>query len=81
MQQEGLKIGFKEGDARKLPFPPDTFDVVMILGNSFGYFESNEDDIMILKEVFRVLKPEGTFLIDVADGSYLRTHFQPRSWE
>jgi D-alanine-D-alanine ligase len=80
-QQEGLKISFKEGDARKLPFPADTFDVVMILGNSFGYFESNEDDIMILKEVFRVLKPDGTFLIDVADGSYLRTHFQPRSWE
>lgn len=81
MQQEGLKISFKEGDARKLPFPADTFDVVMILGNSFGYFESNEDDIMILKEVFRVLKPDGTFLIDVADGSYLRTHYQPRSWE
>lgn len=81
MQQEGLKIAFKEGDARKLPFPPDTFDVVMILGNSFGYFESNEDDIMILREVFRVLKPDGTFLIDVADGSYLRTHYQPRSWE
>lgn len=81
VQQEGLKITFKEGDARKLPFPADTFDVVMILGNSFGYFESNEDDIMILKEVFRVLKPDGTFLIDVADGSYLRTHYQPRSWE
>jgi D-alanine-D-alanine ligase len=81
MQQEGLKITFKEGDARKLPFPADTFDVVMILGNSFGYFESNEDDIIILKEVFRVLKPDGTFLIDVADGSYLRTHYQPRSWE
>jgi D-alanine-D-alanine ligase len=81
MQQEGVKITFKEGDARKLPFPADTFDVVMILGNSFGYFESNEDDLMILKEVFRVLRPEGTFLIDVADGSYLRQHYQPRSWE
>src|SRR5664279_129013 len=81
VQQEGLKLTFKEGDARKLPFPPDTFDVVMILGNSFGYFESNEDDAMILKEVFRVMKPGGTFLIDVADGSYLRTHYQPRSWE
>ncbi len=79
--QEGLKIAFKEGDARKLPFPADTFDVVMILGNSFGYFESNEDDMMVLNEVFRVLKPEGTFLIDVADGSFLREHFLPRSWE
>ncbi len=81
MQQEGHKITFKEGDARKLPFAADTFDIVMILGNSFGYFESNEDDLMILKEVFRVMKPDGTFLIDVADGSYLRDHYQPRSWE
>jgi D-alanine-D-alanine ligase len=81
VQSERLKISFKEGDARKLPFPPDTFDVVMILGNSFGYFESNDDDIMILREVFRVMKPDGIFLIDVADGSYLRTHYQPRSWE
>jgi len=79
--QEGLRITFKEGDARKLPFAADTFDFVMILGNSFGYFESNDDDMMILREVFRILKPEGMFLIDVADGSFLRNNFQPRSWE
>ncbi len=81
MQQEGLKVNFKEGDARKLPFPADMFDVVMILGNSFGYFESTEDDILILKEVHRILKPGGIFLIDVADGAYLKKNFQPRSWE
>jgi D-alanine-D-alanine ligase len=78
---EQLNTGFKEGDARKLPYPADTFDVVMILGNSFGYFESTEDDIKILKEVRRVLKPFGKFLIDVADGHYLRDNFNPRSWE
>jgi len=78
---EQLNVNFKEGDARKLPYPTDTFDVVMILGNSFGYFESTEDDIKILKEVFRVLKPFGKFLIDVADGNYLRDNFSPRSWE
>ncbi|MBN1416811.1 MAG: methyltransferase domain-containing protein [Bacteroidales bacterium] len=78
---EGLSASFKEGDARKLPYQPDTFDVVMILGNSFGYFESLDDDIKILKEVFRVLKPNGRFLIDVADGNYLRNNFSPRSWE
>lgn len=78
---EGLSASFKEGDARKLPYPADTFDVVMILGNSFGYFESTEDDIKILKEVLRILKPGGRFLIDVADGQYLRTNYNPRSWE
>ncbi len=78
---ENLTASFKEGDARKLPYTTDTFDAVMILGNSFGYFESIHDDIKILKEVFRVLKPGGNFLIDVADGSYLKDNFNPRSWE
>ena len=78
---EKLSVNFKEGDARKLPYPNDTFDYVMILGNSFGYFESVEDDVKILKEIFRVLKPYGRFLIDVADGNYLKKHFNSRSWE
>ena len=80
-KKEGLDIRFREGDARKLPYPADTFDAVMILGNSFGYFETITDDLMVLKEVFRVLKPWGLLLIDVADGEYLRSNFQPRSWE
>ncbi len=80
-KKEGLNARFREGDARKLPYPPDTFDVVLILGNSFGYFETIQDDMRVLKEVFRVLKPWGRILIDVADGEYLREHFQPRSWE
>ncbi|MFW5656249.1 MAG: methyltransferase domain-containing protein [Bacteroidota bacterium] len=78
---EGLPVTFREGDARKLPFPTDNFDVVMILGNSFGYFERIDDDIKILKEVLRVLKPNGKFLLDVADGNFLRENFNPRSWE
>jgi len=79
--KEGLDVRFREGDARKLPYPPDAFDIVMLLGNSFGYFETMEDDLRVLKEVFRVLKPWGRLLIDVADGGYLKENYQPRSWE
>ena len=78
---EGLNILFKGGDARKLPFPADTFHAVLIAGNSFGYFDSSKDDHRILKEVLRVLRPEGTLLIDITDGTYMREHFEPRSWE
>lgn len=78
---ENLTISLKEGDARKLPYPTDTYDHIMILGNSFGYFESIDDDEKILKEVYRTLKPGGRFLIDVADGNYLKENFTPRSWE
>ena len=80
-KKDRLNVKFKEGDARKLPYPADTFDVVLILGNSFGYFETIQDDKRVLEEIYRVIKPWGRILIDVADGDYLRKHFQPRSWE
>jgi D-alanine-D-alanine ligase len=80
-RKEDLNIRFREGDARKIPSPTDSFDVVMILGNSFGYFDTIQDDLRVLKEVFRVLKPWGKILIEVTDGDYLRNNFQTRSWE
>jgi D-alanine-D-alanine ligase len=80
-KKEGLNVKFREGNALKLPYSPDSFNLVLILGNSFGYFESLKDDLKLLKEVFKVLKPWGRIFIDVADGEYLKTHFQPRSWE
>jgi len=80
-RKEGLNVKFREGDARKLPYPPDTFDVIVILGNSFGYFETIPDDLRVLKEAFRCLKPWSRILIDVADGEYIGGNFQPRAWE
>ncbi|MGD9107479.1 MAG: methyltransferase domain-containing protein, partial [Desulfobacterales bacterium] len=62
-KKENLNVKFREGDARKLPFSPDSFEVVTMLGNSFGYFESVRDDLRILKEIFRVLKPWGQVLL------------------
>lgn len=80
-KKDCLNVKFREGEARMLPYRPDTFDVIFILGNSFGYFETVNDDLRVLREVFRVLKPWGRLLIDVNDGDHLRCHFQPRSWD
>lgn len=80
-KKESLGVRFKEGDARKTPYTSDTFDAVMLLGNSFGYFETSDEDLRVLKEVRRILKPRGKILLDVADGSYLKERYQPRSWE
>ncbi|MGD2172714.1 MAG: methyltransferase domain-containing protein [Gammaproteobacteria bacterium] len=80
-RKEGLAVTLKEGDARKLPFPSDHFDVVTILGNSFGYFETQQDDIQVLAEIRRVMKPGGKLLVDITDGDHMRASFEPRSWE
>ena len=80
-KRNGFICKFREGDARKLPYSPDNFDYIMILGNSFGYFEAINDDFKVLQEAFRTLKPWGKILIDITDGEYLRNNFQERSWE
>ncbi len=80
-EEEGLRVRFKQGDARNLPFPSGTFDAVIMMGNSFGYFADPLDDLRVLREVHRVLRPYGKFLIDVADGEYLRRSFERLSVE
>ena len=80
-KQARLNVRFSEGDARSLRFKNDTFDAVIIAGNSFGYFELAKDDKRVLEELKRVLKPDGKLLFDVADGKYIRDNFEPRSWE
>jgi D-alanine-D-alanine ligase len=78
---ERLPARFCEGDARVLPYVAETFDAVWILGNSFGYFTSAEDDCAMLREAHRVLRPAGRLLLDVTDGEYLKIHYAPRTWE
>jgi D-alanine-D-alanine ligase len=80
-KRDGLHVSLREGDARKLRFATDYFDFVYIAGNSFGYFENADDDIKVLQEIRRILKPQGQILIDFTDGNFMRNSFEPRSWE
>ncbi len=79
--REGLDVPFLNGDCRELPFGRGSFDAVLLMGNSFGYFATPDDDRVVLREVRRVLQPEGQVLLDLASGAYLREHFERRSWE
>jgi D-alanine-D-alanine ligase len=80
-KKAGLRVKFREGDAKHLPYRADSFDAVLLLGNSFGYFETIREDLEVLTQIRRILKPYGRILIDIADGEYLRAHYKPRSWE
>lgn len=52
------RLNFAQGDAEKLPFEPDTFDVVINIEASHCY----PDFPRFLAEVARVLQPGGHFL-------------------
>lgn len=77
----GYAIAFREGDARKFRLPEGSFHCVAIMGNSFGYFDREEDDLAVLQAARRVLRPGGVIALDVVDGEWMRRNFDPRSWE
>jgi len=52
-------VSFQEGSAEDLPFPEASFDVVI----SNGVFNLVPDKLKALKEVCRVLKPNGRLMI------------------
>ena len=78
---EGLSVSFHEGDARRFRFPEESFHCVALLGNSFGYFDREEDDLAVLLGAQRVLRTGGFLAMDLADGEWLRSNFEKRSWE
>ncbi len=80
-RQAGLPVSFHEGDARKYRYRGDLFHCVTLLGNSFGYFDLEADDESVLKNVRRHLASNGTIVLDLTDGDWMRKNFLPRSWE
>jgi SAM-dependent methyltransferase len=52
------------GDMRKLPFCDAAFGAVLNMFTSFGYFDTDMDNLIVLREVSRVLKDGGTLLFD-----------------
>ena len=80
-KRDGLAVNFHEGDARKFRLPDNAFDCVAVLGNSFGYFDSQEDDEGVLEAIKRVARPGATLVMDLTDGDWIRDNFERRSWE
>ncbi|SFI87396.1 class I SAM-dependent methyltransferase [Thermoflavimicrobium dichotomicum] len=78
-QQEGLNIPFVHGDMRQLPFVDDSFDVVLNLFTSFGYFREDDENQQVLREIVRVLRPEGRFLIDFLNREAVIRQLVPES--
>jgi hypothetical protein len=48
----------------RLPFRINYFDAVINLFTSFGYFKTDRDHLLTLKNVQKGLKPRGLFLLD-----------------
>lgn len=77
---EGARVASRtvRGDARRVPFRDATFDGVVSLFSSFGYF-GDEGDARLLAGIARVLVPGGAAFLDVVNPAYVRAGLVPES--
>lgn len=77
---ENCPVRFLQGDARHTGLDTDTFDHVLILGNSLGYIPEPNADLEILRECRRLVMPRGWLLLDVTDGAAVDNNMAPQAW-
>ena len=78
-KQEELNTIFIQGDARNTGLPGQSFQFIIIMASSLGYFADENENKKILNEAFRLLVPKGTLLLDLPDRDYVLQNFNPFS--
>ncbi len=72
----GVPMRWVHSDMREIPFA-DEFDAVINIFTAFGYLESEADDLKVLRQVHKALKPGGVFLQEMRHRESLIRHYLP----
>lgn len=80
-KKEKVKLRLIQGDMRE-KFFKNEFNAVINLFSSFGYFENEQENIKVLKNINKSLKPNGKFLIDLLNKKWFLKKFcgTKRTW-
>ncbi|HEU5187029.1 MAG TPA: class I SAM-dependent methyltransferase [Candidatus Saccharimonadales bacterium] len=77
-QKQGRLITFERADMRDFN-KPKTYNVVLSLFSSFGYFNSELENVSVLKNIYTSLKTGGRLLLDVRGREHFISHFDEYS--
>lgn len=67
------------GDLRAIPYQPGTFDLVVNLFSSLGYFPDDKTNYDVLASLVELCKPSGWLVIDFMHSAYIHKNLQPES--
>jgi SAM-dependent methyltransferase len=70
----GVELELVCSDMRQVPFT-GMFDAVVNLFTSFGYLNSDEEDMKVLHQVSKALKLDGAFLIDLINREWVVSNY------
>jgi len=75
-REEGLPVWFVQADARRVALQRE-FDAVLNFFTSFGYFEADADNALVLENIASILREGGRFLIDFLNADHVRENLVP----
>jgi SAM-dependent methyltransferase len=77
-QRSGTPAKLVRADIRALPYRNDSFDLIVNLFTSFGYFATDEEHEVVVRDLWRVIRTGGTFVLDFLNDRVVRDRLVPR---
>ncbi|MCX6829673.1 MAG: methyltransferase domain-containing protein [candidate division Zixibacteria bacterium] len=78
-ERRKLKVDLHHLDMRKINFK-NQFEAAGNLWTSFGYFEKESDDFLVIRKIYQALKPGGRFMLHLINRDWIITNFSPNDW-
>ncbi|MFB5661610.1 class I SAM-dependent methyltransferase [Alteribacillus sp. HJP-4] len=72
----GLPVNYMRGDIRDIPLLQE-YDLAFNLFTSFGYFQDDAENELVLTRANEALKPGGIFIFDYLNPLYVEKHLVP----
>jgi SAM-dependent methyltransferase len=79
LARDGGVARLVRGDMCALPFTSASFDLVLCMFTTFGYFATAEGDRGALAEMARVLRPDGNLVLDHLNAVRVRRELVPET--
>jgi SAM-dependent methyltransferase len=76
-QRNGIPARLVRADIRELPYRQSSFDLVVNLFTSFGYFETDAEHERVIQDIRRVMTAGGTFVLDFFNARQVEEQLVP----
>ena len=75
----GVTLETIEADMREIPFR-DHFDAIVNMYSSFGYLESEAEDLKVLESAAKAMRPGGRLMLDMLNREWAVANYVQNDW-